>query len=121
LTIEVGQSNANIGLGKTALWSNSGRIAPLTSCQPRSAAANAALSNDRMETAMTWDEIEGNWLHFKNKLRHNWAKLTDEDITRINGRRDELAARLQERYGFARSEAEREIGAWIRCQRHAAA
>jgi len=39
----------------------------------------------------------------------------------INGRRDELAARLQERYGFARSEAEREIGAWIRCQRHAAA
>ena len=64
---------------------------------------------------MTWDEIEGNWLHFKGKLRHNWAKLTDEDITRINGRRDELAARLQERYGFARSEAEREIGAWIRC------
>ena len=68
---------------------------------------------------MTWDEIEGNWLHFKGKLRHNWAKLTDEDVTRINGRRDELAARLQERYGFARSEAEREIGAWIRCQRHA--
>ena len=63
----------------------------------------------------------GNWLHFKGRLRHNWAKLTDEDVTRINGRRDELAARLQERYGFARSEAEREIGAWIRCQRHAAA
>ena len=41
---------------------------------------------------MTWDEIEGNWLHFKGKLRHNWAKLTDEDVTRINGRRDELAA-----------------------------
>ena len=68
---------------------------------------------------MTWDQIEGNWLHFKNKLRHNWAKLTDEDITRINGRRDELAARLQERYGFARNEAEREIGAWIRSQRNA--
>lgn len=68
---------------------------------------------------MTWDQIEGNWLHFKGKLRHNWAKLTDEDITRINGRREELAARLQERYGFARSEAEREIGAWMRSQRHA--
>jgi uncharacterized protein YjbJ (UPF0337 family) len=83
--------------------------------------ASAALPSTARETAMTWDEIEGNWLHFKNKLRHNWAKLTDEDVTRINGRRDELAARLQERYGFARSEAEREIGAWIRCQRHAAA
>jgi uncharacterized protein YjbJ (UPF0337 family) len=72
------------------------------------------------EITMTWDQIEGNWLHFKDRLRHNWAKLTDEDVTRINGRRDELAARLQERYGFARAEAEREIGAWIRCQRHAA-
>jgi uncharacterized protein YjbJ (UPF0337 family) len=51
---------------------------------------------------MNWDQIEGNWLVFKGKLRHNWAKLTDEDITRINGRREELVARLQERYGFAR-------------------
>jgi uncharacterized protein YjbJ (UPF0337 family) len=56
---------------------------------------------------MTWDQIEGNWLHFKGRLRHNWVKLTDEDITRINGRRDELVA-------------EREVGAWMRSQRHAA-
>jgi uncharacterized protein YjbJ (UPF0337 family) len=69
---------------------------------------------------MHWDQIEINWLIFKGKLRHNWAKLTDEDITRINGRRDELVARLQERYGFARAEAEREVVAWVRAQRHAA-
>jgi len=120
LTIQVGQSNANIGLGKTALWSNSGRIAPLTSCAATGAAARGALPPTLREITMTWEQIEGNWLHFKDRLRHNWAKLTDEDVTRINGRREELAARLQERYGFARSEAEREIGAWIRCQRHAA-
>jgi uncharacterized protein YjbJ (UPF0337 family) len=87
---------------------------------PTSAVVRAALPSMARETPMIWDEIEGNWLHFKDRLRHNWAKLTDEDVTRINGRREELAARLQERYGFARSEAEREIGAWIRCQRHAA-
>jgi uncharacterized protein YjbJ (UPF0337 family) len=120
LTIEVDQSNANIRLGKTALWSNSGRIAPMTSRAATGAAVRAALPLMVREITMTWDQIEGNWLHFKDRLRHNWAKLTDEDVTRINGRRDELAARLQERYGFARSEAEREIGAWIRCQRHAA-
>jgi uncharacterized protein YjbJ (UPF0337 family) len=121
LTFEVRQSNANIGLGKTPLWSNSGRIAPMTSRTATGAAAPAAHPLMIREITMNWDQIEGNWLHFKGKLRHNWAKLTDEDVTRINGRRDELAARLQERYGFARSEAEREIGAWIRCQRHAAA
>jgi uncharacterized protein YjbJ (UPF0337 family) len=69
---------------------------------------------------MNWDQIEGNWIVFKGKLRHNWAKLTDEDITRINGRREELVARLQERYGFAKAEAEREVVAWMRSQRHAA-
>jgi uncharacterized protein YjbJ (UPF0337 family) len=120
LTTEVRQSNANIRLGKTAVWSNSGRIAPLTSRAATGAAARAALPLMVREITMTWDQIEGNWLHFKDRLRHNWAKLTDEDVTRINGRRDELAARLQERYGFARSEAEREIGAWIRSQRDAA-
>jgi len=69
---------------------------------------------------MNWDQVEGNWLIFKDRLRHNWAKLTDEDITRISGRRDELVARLQERYGFAKSEAAREVGAWLRAQRNAA-
>jgi uncharacterized protein YjbJ (UPF0337 family) len=72
------------------------------------------------ETTMNWDQIEVNWLIFKGKLRSNWAKLTDEDITRINGRREELVARLQDRYGFARTEAEREVGAWVRAQKHAA-
>ena len=48
----------------------------------------------------------------QRQARQNWAKLTDEDITRINGRRDELAT-AEERYGFAKAEAEREIGAWV--------
>jgi uncharacterized protein YjbJ (UPF0337 family) len=69
---------------------------------------------------MNWDQIETDWMQFKGKLRHNWVKLTDEDITRINGRREELVARLQERYGFAKAEAEREIGAWMKAQRRAA-
>jgi uncharacterized protein YjbJ (UPF0337 family) len=69
---------------------------------------------------MNWDQIQGNWLVFKSKLLQNWAKLTDEDITRINGRREELVARLQARYGFAKGEAEREIEAWVKAQRRAA-
>ena len=41
-------------------------------------------------------------------------RITDEDITRVNGRREELASRLQARYGFRRTEALREIRAWMR-------
>jgi uncharacterized protein YjbJ (UPF0337 family) len=69
---------------------------------------------------MNWDRIELDWMHFKDKIRGNWNKLTDEDLTRIGGRRAELIARLQARYGFAKAEAGREVEAWIRAQKRAA-
>jgi len=73
-----------------------------------------------METSMNWDQIQVDWVQFKGKVRSNWIKLTDEDLTRIGGRRDELVRRLQARYGFAKAEAEREIEAWMKAQRRAA-
>ena len=69
---------------------------------------------------MNWDQIEVDWMQFKGKISQNWVKLTDEDLTRIGGRRKVLASRLQARYGFGKHEAEREIEAWVRTQRHAA-
>jgi uncharacterized protein YjbJ (UPF0337 family) len=69
---------------------------------------------------MTWDRFQFDWMHFKDKVRDNWRELTDEDLTRIGGRRAELIGRLQARYGFAKTEAERKADAWIRAQRRAA-
>ncbi len=70
---------------------------------------------------MNWDRIQLNWMLFKNEVRKNWVKLTDEDLTRIGGRREELVGRLRARYGFAKAEAEREIEAWVKSQRNVAA
>jgi len=69
---------------------------------------------------MNWDQIQVDWVQFKGKVRSNWIKLTDEDLTRIGGRRDELVRCLRARYGFAKAEAEREIEAWMKAQRRAA-
>ena len=69
---------------------------------------------------MTWDQIERDWMQFKAHIQGNWVKLTEEDLSGICGRRDELVNRLQVRYGFAKAEAEREIDAWLKTQRHAA-
>jgi uncharacterized protein YjbJ (UPF0337 family) len=69
---------------------------------------------------MNWDQIQSNWMLFKGNVRGNWVKLTDEDLTRVGGRREELVKRLQARYGFGKGEAEREIEAWVKTQRHAA-
>lgn len=62
---------------------------------------------------MNWDRIEGNWNQFKGQAQQQWGKLTDQDLTEIRGTRTELAGRLQERYGIARDEAERQIDDWL--------
>ena len=69
---------------------------------------------------MNWDQIEVDWMQFKGKIRNNWVKLTDEISPASAAAAKELASRLQARYGFGRSEAEREIEAWVKTQRHAA-
>lgn len=58
---------------------------------------------------MNRDQVEGNWKQLKGKVKKQWANLTDDDLMAIEASRDELAGRLQERYGIAREEAERQI------------
>jgi len=66
---------------------------------------------------MTWDTIEGNWKQFRGKARQQWAKLTDDDLDRIDGKRLELIGRLQKRYGKSREAAERAVKEWTGRQR----
>jgi uncharacterized protein YjbJ (UPF0337 family) len=61
---------------------------------------------------MNWDRIEGNWKQFKGRARQQWGKLTDDELEQIKGHRDELIGRIQERYGIARDEAERQVRDW---------
>ena len=63
---------------------------------------------------MNWDRIEGNWTEFKDKVQQKWGKLTDDDVDVIEGKRKELAGRLQQRYGYAQDQAEREIDSWLK-------
>ena len=58
---------------------------------------------------MNRDTIEGQWTQVKGKVKQQWAKLTDDDVTRIEGKRDVLIGKIQERYGIAQDEAERQV------------
>jgi uncharacterized protein YjbJ (UPF0337 family) len=66
---------------------------------------------------MNWDQIEGNWKQAKGKVKEQCGKLTDDDIAMINGKRDQLAGKVQERYGIAKDEAERQVSDWERSAR----
>jgi uncharacterized protein YjbJ (UPF0337 family) len=61
---------------------------------------------------MNWDRISGNWKRLEGKVKEKWGKLTDDDLTFAGGKRDQLLGRIQERYGLARDEAERQLKDW---------
>jgi uncharacterized protein YjbJ (UPF0337 family) len=63
---------------------------------------------------MNWDRIEGNWKQVKGRAKAQWGKLTDDDLDVIEGRREQLVGKIQERYGLARDDAERRADSWIR-------
>jgi len=63
---------------------------------------------------MNWDQVEGKWKQASGKAKEKWGKLTDDDLQRISGKRDQLVGRIQERYGIAKEEAERQVDEFSR-------
>jgi len=63
---------------------------------------------------MNWDQIEGKWKQAKGSLKQQWGKLTDDDLDVIAGQRDKLVGKLQERYGYAKEDAQRRADEWAK-------
>jgi len=61
---------------------------------------------------MNWDRFEGNWKQVVGKAKVQWGKLTNDDLDVIAGKREQLAGKIQERYGVAKDEAEEQVSAW---------
>ena len=63
---------------------------------------------------MNWDQIQGNWKQMTGKIKQKWGKLTDDDLTTIAGKREELSGVLQERYGYAKNRVDKELDEFAR-------
>jgi len=61
---------------------------------------------------MNKDRFEGSWKEFKGKIKEKWGKLTDNDLTQINGKYDQFLGALQKRYGYEKDRAEKEFNGW---------
>jgi uncharacterized protein YjbJ (UPF0337 family) len=56
--------------------------------------------------------LKGQWNELKGRVKERWGELTNDDLDRIEGRRDQLVGAIQQQYGRARDEAEREVERW---------
>lgn len=62
---------------------------------------------------MNWDIVEAQWKDLKGTVREKWAKITDDDVELIAGKKDRFVGKLQERYGYAKDRAETELDNYI--------
>ena len=62
---------------------------------------------------MNWDQIKGNWKQVQGKAKAKWGKLTDDDLAVVEGNRDQLAGKIQERYGYEKERAEKEADEFV--------
>lgn len=58
---------------------------------------------------MNKDIIKGKWSQLSGKLKEKWAKLTDDDVNQLDGHREYLVGKLQERYGIAKDKADVQV------------
>ncbi len=63
---------------------------------------------------MNWDQVEGKWKQASGRVKEKWGKLTDDDLQVIRGKRDQLVGKIQERYGIAKEDAERQVEQFTR-------
>ena len=62
---------------------------------------------------MDSNRIEGSWEQLKGKAKQQWGNLTDNELTQIGGKKDELMGRLQARYGYSKDKAKQEVESWL--------
>lgn len=58
---------------------------------------------------MNTEILKGNWKQLSGAVKEQWGKLTDDDLAAIDGKREKLVGKIQERYGVAKEDAEREV------------
>lgn len=62
---------------------------------------------------MNEDILKGKWNQLKGEVKVRWGDLTDDELDMIEGQRDKLVGKLQERYGYTRERAEREVESFL--------
>ena len=62
---------------------------------------------------MNSDQLKGNWKQLMGDAKKQWGKLTDYDLQQVEGRKDKLVGKIQERYGSSREEAEKQADDWL--------
>lgn len=63
---------------------------------------------------MNWDTVKGKWKQVTGSAKAKLGELTDDDLDQIDGEREKLVGKVQEKYGLAREEADKQVDDWAK-------
>lgn len=63
---------------------------------------------------MNWEQFQGDWTQLAGKVKEQWGKLTDDELVVAAGRREQLSGLLQQRYGYAKEQADEQLDEFAR-------
>jgi uncharacterized protein YjbJ (UPF0337 family) len=62
---------------------------------------------------MNWNQVQGQWHQLAGQVKSEWAKLTDDDLANVAGKKEQFVGKLQEHYGIVKEDAETQIDKWL--------
>jgi len=66
-----------------------------------------------MDHTTNWEQVAGKWKQVRGEAKKKWGRLTDNELMQINGDREILAGKIQEKYGIAKEDAHKQIDEWV--------
>lgn len=58
---------------------------------------------------MNSDILQGKWMQVRGEAKKIWGEITDDELDQIEGSVDKLIGKLQEKYGYSKEQAEKEV------------
>ena len=55
------------------------------------------------------DVLHGKWKQIRGKVKEQWAQIADHDLDKIAGKREQLVGLVQEKYGYTKGKAEKDV------------
>lgn len=71
-------------------------------------------SEEKQGGFINWDHVESDWKQFRGKIQEKWGKLTEAELNAIEGEKNRLTRKLQEKYGIAKEEVEKRLNEFLR-------
>ncbi len=62
---------------------------------------------------MSQDTFSSQWHDIKDFVKKEWDQISDVDLKKINGKKDELIGLLQKKYGYAKDIAEARVSEFM--------